>query len=56
MISPEDLYREVKPEIGVLTAPLFEFSEQCLRDRGNFLPHAAVLTEEGKIELVGAMP
>jgi hypothetical protein len=34
--------------------PLFEFSKKCLKDRGNFLPHAAVLTAEGRIELVGA--
>lgn len=54
MQTPEELYAEVKPDIGAVAQPLFEFSEQCLRKSGNFLPHGAVLTVEGKVELVGA--
>lgn len=37
-----------------LATPLFDFSKKCLRARNNFLPHAAVLTAEGKIDLVMA--
>lgn len=54
MQSPEELYAELKSEISALADPLFEFSEQCLRKHGNFLPHGAVLTVDGKVELVGA--
>jgi hypothetical protein len=54
MQTPDELYSEVKPDIGAVAEPLFEFSEQCLRERGNFLPHGAVLTVDGKVELVGA--
>jgi hypothetical protein len=53
MQSTEELYAELKPEMGAVADPLFEFSEQCLRKHGNFLPHGVVLTVEGKIELVG---
>jgi hypothetical protein len=49
------LYAELKPAMEAIATPLFDFSKQCLRDRGNFLPHAAVLTGEGKIALVGTM-
>jgi hypothetical protein len=48
------IYAELKPAIEVIATPLFDFSKQCLRDRGDFLPHAAVLTAEGKIALVAA--
>ena len=56
MTTQEVLYAEVKPDISTVATPLFEVSERCLCDRGNFLPHAAVLTAEGKVELVGAAP
>ena len=56
MTTQEVLYAEVKPDISTVATPLFEVSERCLRDMGNFLPHAAVLTEEGKVEIVGAVP
>lgn len=56
MRTPEELYAELKPDIEAVAAPLFEFSRTCLRKRGSFLPHAAVLTEEGEVELVGALP
>jgi hypothetical protein len=56
MTTQEVLYAEVKPDISTVATPLFEVSERCLRDMGNFLPHAAVLTAEGKVEIVGAAP
>jgi hypothetical protein len=51
----QDLYGEVKPEVRALAQPLFELSEKALRERGTFLPHAAALTAEGKVRLIGAM-
>ena len=54
MNASDELYAELKGDMAALAEPLFEFSEQCLRDRGNFLPHAAVLTAEGHVEFVGA--
>ena len=56
MTAADALYSELKPEIELIANPLFEFSEQCLRKRGNFLPHGAVLTAEGQVELVAAAP
>jgi hypothetical protein len=54
MTDQRALYAELKPSMEAVALPLFDFSKQCLRDWGNFLPHAAVLTSEGTIELVGA--
>jgi hypothetical protein len=51
----QDLYGEVKPEVRALAEPLFELSEKALRERGSFLPHAAMLTAEGRIRVIGAM-
>lgn len=48
------LYAELKPSMETVSGPLFEFSKSCLRERGDFLPHALVLTTQGKTELVGA--
>jgi hypothetical protein len=48
------LYRELLPDMDALTIPVFEFSELCIRKRGGFLPHGAVLTGDGQIVLVGA--
>ena len=45
----------MKGELGALARPLFEKSEQLLRERGDFLPHAAVLSPDGKVTLLGAM-
>jgi hypothetical protein len=56
MITVDELYSEVKRDIVAVADPLFEFSEQCLRKRGNFLPHAAVLDTAGKVGLVAATP
>jgi hypothetical protein len=50
-----EIYSEVKGELGALARPLFEKSEQLLRERGDFLPHAAVLSPDGKVSLLGAM-
>jgi len=54
MTDEKTLYSELKPQIESVATPLINFSMQCLRDRGDFLPHAAVLTAHGKVELVGA--
>jgi hypothetical protein len=55
MNTPQELYTAVKTELAALAGPLFERSEKLLRERGHFLPHAAVLSAEGKVALVGAM-
>lgn len=55
MNTPQELYTAVKTELAALAGPLFERSEKLLRERGHFLPHAAVLSVEGKVALVGAM-
>jgi hypothetical protein len=50
-----EIYSQVKGELGALARPLFEKSEQLLRERGDFLPHAAVLSPDGRVSLLGAM-
>jgi hypothetical protein len=55
-MSDTALYAELKPDITAISQELFGLSEKFLRDRDNFLPHAAILTEEGEIKLVGATP
>jgi hypothetical protein len=55
MNSPQELYTAVKTELASLAGPLFERSEKMLAERGDFLPHAAVLSAEGRVALVGAM-
>jgi hypothetical protein len=54
MTDANTLYAELKPHIEAVAAPLIDFAKQCVRDRGDFLPYAAVLTAQGKVELVGA--
>jgi hypothetical protein len=56
MNTTDSLYSEVKLDIAALATPLFELSELCLRKQGNFLPHAAVLTEDGEVIQVAAAP
>jgi hypothetical protein len=56
MNAPQDLYAELKGDIAALAEPLFDFSEKCLRKHGNFLPHAAVLLEDGTVELLMSAP
>ena len=55
MSTQAEIYAAVKGDLGALARPLFEKSELLLRERGDFLPHAAVLTTEGKVSLLGAM-
>jgi hypothetical protein len=55
LTAQTQIYSEVKGELGTLARPLFEKSEQLLRERGDFLPHAAVLSPDGKVTLLGAM-
>lgn len=56
MTAAEILYAELKPSITSVATALFELSEKFLRANGNFVPHAAVLTESGAIRLVAADP
>jgi len=56
MTDLNELYAELRVEIEAVVNPLFEFSEQCLRRRGNFLPHGAVLDARGRVGLVAAGP
>ena len=56
MPSTDDLYSELKPDMGAVANPLFDLSEVFLRKTGNFLPHGAVLTDEGEVKLVAAAP
>jgi hypothetical protein len=55
MNTTQELYAAVKPELGALAGPLFDQSEKLLRERGYFLPHAAVLTTDGRVALLNAM-
>jgi len=55
MATPQELYAAVKGDLGALARPLFEKSEKLLRERGDFLPHAAVFSPDGKVSLLGAM-
>lgn len=55
MSTQAEIYAAVRGDLGALARPLFEKSEQLLRERGDFLPHAAVLTPEGRVSLLGAM-
>jgi len=52
--SPE-LFAAIRPDLVALAGPLAERSEKLLLERGDFLPHAAVLTGEGKVMMLGAM-
>ncbi|MHC4983285.1 MAG: hypothetical protein ACYTF6_08985 [Planctomycetota bacterium] len=54
MGDPDQLYAELKPEIQSLAEPLFGASEALVRKRGSFLPHGAVLTEQGETRLIMA--
>jgi hypothetical protein len=55
MSESAELYAAIKPELAALAGPLIERSEKMLNARGDFLPHAAVLTRDGKVTMVGAM-
>jgi hypothetical protein len=55
MDTSVDLYTVIRPDLVSLATPLSKRSEKLLREHGDFLPHAAVLTSDGKVTLVGAM-
>jgi hypothetical protein len=55
MSSPQELYAAARQDLAALAGPLFDLSEKRLRERGYFLPHAAVLTVEGRVALLDAM-
>jgi hypothetical protein len=55
MDTAQALYSAVKPDLGAIAGPLVERSEKLLIEQGEFLPHAAVLTDEGRVSLLGAM-
>ncbi|MCX5659222.1 MAG: hypothetical protein NTW19_05805 [Planctomycetota bacterium] len=56
MPSIEELYAELKPDMEAVAAPLFEFSETCIDNQGDFLPHGAGIDEEGEVRLIAAAP
>jgi hypothetical protein len=49
-----ELYAKLKGEVAAVVNPLFDFSEQCLKENGNFLPHGAYLDSNGKVGLFAA--
>jgi hypothetical protein len=55
MNDMQALYAEIKPDIQKISSRLFDLSKRFLDLQGDFLPHAAVLTADSKLELVGAM-
>src|SRR5262245_20257018 len=55
MATQAELYVALKDDLGALARPLFVRSEQLLKERGYFLPHAAVLAPDGRVSLMGAM-
>jgi len=55
MSSLADLYAELKADVVAIADPLFEHSQNRLRARDDFLPHAAVLGSDGKVVLMGPM-
>jgi len=52
----DSLYRELKPQIEQLGEPLFDASKLFVQNRGAFLPHGAVLSADGTVELMMAAP
>jgi hypothetical protein len=55
MSTAQELYAAARQDLAALAGPLFELSEKRLRERGYFLPHAGVLTTEGRVALLDAM-
>ncbi len=56
MSAPDALYVALKPDIEGVSGHLFEVSVDCLRNRGAFLPHGAVLNAQGETRMVMAAP
>ena len=52
----DSLFRELKPHVEQLAEPLFGASQEFVRKRGAFLPHGAVRTAAGEVQLVMAAP
>lgn len=56
MPDNNDLYSELKPEMEKLVSPLFDASEVFINKRGAFLPHGAILTSSGEVQIVNFAP
>jgi len=56
MTNESELYSELKPDIEKLVLPLFDASKLFLNKRGAFLPHGAVLTSAGEVQMVNFAP
>ena len=54
--TADALYDELGDEVWLLAEPLFEASQTFVSKRGTFLPHGAVLSGKGGVELVMAAP
>ena len=55
MSSLADLYAELRADVAAVADPLFEHSRKRLQAADDFLPHAAALSAEGKVVMMGAM-
>ena len=55
MSSLADLYAELTADVVAIADPLFDHSRKRLQAKDDFLPHAALLSAEGKVVLMGAM-
>jgi hypothetical protein len=53
-MNSDTLYRELKPDVEAIGTPLFEASQIFIKNRGQFLPHGAVLASSGETSLVMA--
>jgi hypothetical protein len=50
-----DLYAVLMADVVAIADPLFDQSRKRLQAKDDFLPHAALLSAEGKVVLMGAM-
>src|SRR5262245_12774414 len=48
------LFRELKPDVELVADALFEATQVFVRERGDFLPHGAVLPHGGELRLIMA--
>jgi len=49
MVDQQALYKELGNDFDRMIGPLFEFGEQQIRKRGQFLPYGATLFQSGEI-------
>jgi hypothetical protein len=56
MTDQNALYSLVKPDIEAVSLPLFDASKNFVSKRGDFLPHAAVLSSDNIVTLMMAAP